>query len=249
MGLFDLFKKKSPVEKHAERVANKRAQAADRWESIQTLGKIAASEPSGGEEDERAAAVSALVARFGFYVDPSITDGEEKDETFRWICEAGEVSVDPVRAAARQHQSLSWPLKILERLLPEDRLVEEMVELLGRMDTEYERDPQRKLQLLSSLEERRAPGIAAAAAPFFLDMNESARFHAVGAAVVQRDAEGVLPELLDALTEEESLRVKSRALEAMAEHGWSLGTKKGEIELPPGYTTDSKGVPRRAKTR
>lgn len=249
MGLFDLFKKKSPVEKHAERVANKRAQAPDRWESIQTLGKIATSEPAGGEADEREAAIAALLERFTFYVDPSITDGEEKDETFRWICDAGEVAVDPVRKAARKHQSLSWPLKILERLLSEERLIDEMVDILDSMDIEYERDPQRKLQLLSSLEERRSPRIAEAAAPFFEDMNESARFHAVGAALVQENAEDVLPQLLDVLTEEESVRVKSRALDAMAEHGWSLGAQKGDIELPDGYTTDSKGVPRKGKKR
>ncbi|HJL19184.1 MAG TPA: hypothetical protein RMH99_26200 [Sandaracinaceae bacterium LLY-WYZ-13_1] len=249
MGLFDLFKKKSPLEKHGERVANKRAQAPDRWESIQALGKLATTEPAGGEPDEREAAIAALVERFTFYVDPSITDGEEKDEAFRWICEAGEISVKPVRAAARRHESLSWPLRMLEHLLPPERLIEEMIGILDRMDTEYERDPQRKLQLLSSLEERRSPRIAEAVAPFFMDVNEEARFHAVGAALAQENAEEVLPPLLEALAEEESLRVMGRALDTMAEHGWSLGAAKGDIELPEGYTTDKKGVPRKKKRK
>jgi hypothetical protein len=249
MGLFDLFKKKSPLEKHRERVANKRAQGPDRWESIQVLGKMATTEPTGDEADERADAVAALVERFTFYVDPSITDGEEKDEAFRWICGAGEVAVKPVREAAQRHESLSWPLRMLEHLLDEERLIDEMIGILESMDTEYERDPQRKLQLLSSLEEKRAPRIAEAVAPFFLDVNEEARFHALGAAVAQENAEEVLPQLLEALTEEESVRVKARALDAMAEHGWSLGEAKADVELPDGYATDSKGVPRKAKKK
>jgi hypothetical protein len=115
------------------------------------------------------------------------------------------------------------------------------------MDTEYERDPQRKLQLLSSLEEKRSPRVAEAVAPFFLDVNEEARFHALGAALAQENAEEVLPQLREALAEEESVRVKARALDAMAQHGWSLGEAKDDVELPDGYTADKKGVPRKAK--
>lgn len=247
MGLFDLFKKKSPLEKHGERVANKRAQGPDRWESIQVLGKMATTEPTGDGPDERADAVAALVERFTFYVDPTITDGEEKDEAFRWVCSAGEVAVEPVRDAARRHESLSWPLRMLEHLLPEERLIDEMIGILETMDTEYERDPQRKLQLLSSLEEKRSPRVAEAVAPFFLDVNEEARFHALGAALAQENAEEVLPQLREALAEEESVRVKARALDAMAQHGWSLGEAKDDVELPDGYTADKKGVPRKAK--
>lgn len=246
MGFFDLFTKKSALDKHAERVANRRAQAPDRWESIQILGKMATAAPP-GSDDQRALAIAALMERFTFYVDPTITDGEEKDEVFRWITEAGDLAIDPVRMALRKHQSSSWPLRCLEHLLSEERITEVMIELLGTMDTEYERDPQRKIQVLSTLEERAHPHIAKAVAPFFLDANETARYHAAGAALAQENAEARVQELLDALVEEESVRVKMRVLDAMAERGWSLGAKKDLIELPQGYATDSKGVPRRAK--
>lgn len=244
MGFFGLFgKKKSAVEKHAERATNKRAQAPDRWEAIQALGKIATT----GEDEDRPRAVAALLDRFTFYVDPSITDGEEKEEAFRWICDAGEgVAVPAIRAALRRHESLSWPLKCLEALVPEARVVEEMLALLEGMDTEYERDPQRKLQLLGSLEQKRHPAIAAVVARFFVDVNETARFHAVGAAFAQENASEVLPQLLAALADEDSVRVKVRALEGMAERGLSLGEAKEKIQLPDGWSTDAKGVPRRA---
>ncbi len=244
MGFFGLFSKKSALEKHAERVANKRAQAPDRWESIQALGKIATS----GDPAERPGAVAALLERFRFYVDPSITDGEEKDETFRWICEAGEVAMEPIRAALRTHDSLSWPLKCLEALRSEEAVTDEMIALLGTMSTEYQRDPQRKLQLLSTLEHKKHPRIAEGVAPFFEDVNETARFHAMAAALGQENASEVLPKLLAALVEEDSVRVKVRVLELMAERGLSLGASKGEIALPAGWSTDNKGVPRKSKS-
>lgn len=240
MGFFGLFGKKDVLGKHAKRVANKRAQAADRAESIQVLGRLA----TGGEAAERAPAVAALLERFTFYVDPTITDGEEKDDAFRWICEAGEVAVEPLRGALRQHQSLSWPLKALEAILPGERVVDEMLALLDTMSTEYERDPQRKLQLLGTLEQRQHPAIAKAVAPFFEDVNESARFHAAAAALAQENAADVLPKLLEALTEEDSVRVRVRVLELMAERGLSLGEAKKSIQLPAGWSTDGKGVPK-----
>lgn len=245
MGFFGLFAKKSALEKHAERTANKRAQAQDRWESIQALGKMA----TGGEDAERSGAVAALLERFTFYVDPTITDGEEKDEAFRWVCEAGEVAIEPIRAAMRKHESLSWPLKCLEALRTEEQVVDEMVALLGTMSTEYQRDPQRKLQLLGTLEHKQHPKIAEGVAPFFEDVNETARFHAAAAALAQENAAEVLPKLLAALADEDSVRVKVRVLEQMSERGLPLGASKDKVALPAGWSTDGKGVPRKAKSK
>ncbi|MCB9591304.1 MAG: hypothetical protein H6719_01120 [Sandaracinaceae bacterium] len=243
MGLLDFLKRKSPLERHAERVANKRTQNPDRWESIQTLGKMATTEPSGGKPDEREAAVAALLERFTFYCDPTITDGEEKDEAYRWVCEAGELAVGPVKAALRQQESLSWGMKCLEQLLPPDRFVEELVALLGTMSVEYERDPQRKLQLLSTLEEKRGPAIVGAVTPFFTAINEEARFHAYGAALVQDNAEDARAELLEALLEEDSIRVQIRVLTMLGELGWEVPEN---LEMPEGWFRDKKGMARKS---
>lgn len=243
MGLLDFLSRKSPLEKHAERVASKRTQNPDRWESIQALGKIATTEPSGGKADEREAAVTALLARFTFYCDPTITDGEEKDEAYRWICEAGELAIAPVKGALRRQESLSWGMKCLEQLLPADRFVEELIDLLSSMSVEYERDPQRKLQVLSTLEDKRHPAIARAAAPFFTAVNEEARFHAFGAALAQSNADEVRSELLAALLEEDSIRVQIRVLTELGERGWDIPET---LALPEGWFRDKKGQARKS---
>ncbi len=243
MGLLDFLKRKSAIEKHGERVANKRTQNADRWESIQTLGKMATTEPAPGKPDERQAAVAALLERFTFYVDPTITDGEEKDETFRWICEAGDLAVEPVKRSLRAQESISWGLRCLEHLLTPERVTDELLALLETMDVDYERDPQRKLQLLGTLEEKRDPRIAAAVAPFFTAINEEARFHALGAALAQDNAEDSRAEILAALVEEESVRVKVRVFTDLIDKAWEIPEA---VDLPDGWFRDKRGLVRKS---
>src|SRR5690606_26814730 len=67
MGLFDIFgdREQRAIKKHAGRVANKRSQSPERWESIQALGQMKSRE-----------AVEALLVRFNFRIEPSISDQE-----------------------------------------------------------------------------------------------------------------------------------------------------------------------------
>jgi len=243
MGLLDFLKRKSPLEKHSERVANKRSQNSDRWESIQALGKMANTEPPAGKPDLREAAVGGLMARFKYYVDPTITDGEEKDETFRWICEAGDLAIAPIKKALRHQESLSWGLKCLEHLMPQQAFIEELLALLETMDGEYERDPQRKLQVLGTLEEKRHARIADAVVPFFDAVNEEVRYHAFGAALHQENAESIKEPLLAALGTEDSIRVKIRVLTVLAEMVWLVPE---DLELPEGWFRDKRGLARKS---
>lgn len=245
MGLFGLFGSKSAadgVRKHAERLGNKRAQAPDRWDSIKALAAMKTPE-----------AVEALLVRFTIYSDPSITDQEEKDYAFQSICDAKEVAIAPVRAFMTKADSLGWPLKIFDKLLPEEGFVSEMLDYLARLDTEYERDPEKKLQVLGALEERRDPRIVDAVSRFFEDVNESVRFMAVGAALAQAPVEGsdlLRDALAKLLVTEDSLRIRTRVLDAFAERGWSLAEIKDRLAPPPsGYIVDAKGIVKKPAKR
>ena len=90
MGLFDLFskgsgkkgekgeKKSNPASKYAEKAGDKRAQNYDRQEAIQNLADLGTVESA-----------AALLKRFTFMIDPSITDQEEKEAAFNGILRAG----------------------------------------------------------------------------------------------------------------------------------------------------------------
>jgi hypothetical protein len=240
MGLFDFFSKATPesiVAKNAPRIASKRTQAPDRWDAIHAVGKL-----------KTPAAVEALLPRFTFFVEPSITDNEEKDEAFRYIVETGAAAIEPTVKFMARAETLSWPMRILDRVADGERVVGELIKLLEPMGTEYERDPQRKLQLLSALEERKDPRIASAVVRFVGDANDAARFHAIGAILHQSNVEDVRAELAAHLsTKEESVRIKTRLLAAFAERGWAVGEDaKAALTkaMPAGYTLDAEGVPK-----
>jgi HEAT repeat protein len=237
MGLFDVFKGGGGgIKKHVARVANKRAQQHERWESIQALAD------DGSEE-----ALRALLTRFTVRVDPSITDGEEKNAAFRGIVRHGDVAVGPVRDFLETADTLAWPLKILKELQSEEEVTETLLELLSKMDTEYERDPQKKIDVLASLEDRKDPRIVGAVTRFLDDMNETARFHAVCAIFAQEEAEGAIEALTKTLLAEESVRVRMMILDGFAQRNWTITESKDKVvgKLPDGYSLGKKGEVRK----
>ena len=65
---------------------DKHAQNYDRIEAIEALARVANGE-----------AAAALLKRFTFHIDPSITDQEEKDAAVRGILAARESAIEPIR--------------------------------------------------------------------------------------------------------------------------------------------------------
>ncbi len=237
MGLFDVFKGGgSGLQKHLKRVANKRAQKHERWESIQVLA-------SDGSDE----ALRALLTRFNVRVDPSITDGEEKNAAFLGVVQNGEAALAPVRDFLESSETLAWPLKILKELQTEEEVTTILLEVLAEMDTEYERDPQKKIDVIASFEERKDPRIVEAVTRFLEDMNETVRFYVVGAILAQDDPDAALEAITTALISEESVRVRIRMLDGYIEHNWTLGDVKDKAskKMPTGYTLGKKGEVRK----
>jgi hypothetical protein len=246
MGLFDLFKggskaggedkpKASPAAKWANVAADKRAQNYDRQEAIQQLAAM-------GTAD----AAAALLRRFTFIMDPSITDQEEKEAAFAGIVRAGRDAIEPIRAFVAKAESLAWPMRVMEDIVSEEEFVDELLLWLSKWDTEYAKFIDPKVQILVALEERKsdqASKVRVEVERFLLDVNEVARFHAVGAMLAQEESEAI-PALLECLVNEESVRVKHRILDGFLARGWSVPEEKREVvrkALPSGTTVDADG--------
>jgi hypothetical protein len=248
MGLFDLFKgggKKSKeaaeepnaaataAAKWAEKAADKRAQNYDRQEAIAELAEMGTPE-----------AAAALLKRFTFNIDPSITDQQEKDGAYQGVLAAGQSAVPAIRIFSAKAESLAWPIKLLKELLAEEAYVEELLLWLDRWDTEYAKFIDPKLQLLAALEEFKDPAILPKVLPFLEDVNGEARYFAVGSILAQEGDTAILP-LLAALEQEESLRVKNRILDGFVSHGWVVpedDRSKTRKALPPEYNIDAGGL-------
>ena len=78
-------------------------------------------------------------------------------------------------------------------------------------------------------------------------MNETVRFHAVGAILNQDDAEQAKEALIEAFLAEESVRVRMRILDGFIDRDWRLADVKDEAtkKMPAGYTLGKKGEVRR----
>jgi HEAT repeat protein len=248
MGLFDLFKGGNrpgaprvtdkptsaavAAAKWAEKAGDKRAQNYDRQEALSALAEMGTAE-----------AAAALLRRFTFKIDPSITDQEEKDVAYNGVLRAGANAIEPVRAFAAKAESLAWPMKILKDLLEEDAYVEELTLWLARWDVEYAKFIDPKLQILSALSEYKHEKIMEAVQRFLEDVDEEARFRAVDAVVAQDDANAVSG-LLDVLVSEESFRVKNKIAQGILTRGWRVPEDRLATVrkvLPPGYTADAQG--------
>ena len=237
MGLFDVFKGGGGgLAKHVARVANRRAQKHERWESIQVLA-------SDGSDE----ALRALLTRFSIRVDPSITDGEEKNAAFLGIVQNGEAALGPVRDFLESAETLAWPLKILKEIQSEEQVTTTLLEILAAMDTEYERDPQKKIDVIASLEERKDPRIVGAVTRFLEDMNETVRFYTVGAILTQDEADDAVDAMTKAMLAEESVRVRMRMLDGYIDRRWTLGDAKAEASkrMPTGYSLGKQGEVRK----
>lgn len=270
MGFFDFLKKKDdsgkgstppPADKkvagHAKVVADKRAQTYDRMESLQALADVRSAEGA-----------TALLKRFSFSIDPSITDQEEKDVAFEGIVAAGRPGelpkdekerekalaeaeerrdkvVDATRMYAEKAEQLTWPLKVLRALLDDDGYRDELIGLLGRFDTEYSRNVEPKIQLLVALEEVPGEESREVVESFLEDVNETVRFHAAEATFAHGDPSSAAA-LCKMIIAEESVRVKNKVAEHFVRRAWAVPADQRDavakaLRDTEGYRLDAGG--------
>lgn len=223
MGLFD-FLRKSPAKSNTAappapsgdkkiaslaRVAtDKRAQTYDRMEAIQAL--VAMKNPE---------AASALVKRFSFSIDPSITDQDEKEICFQAIVVAGKDVLPAVRDFCEKAEALTWPIKILRGILDDAEYENELLDVLARFDTEYTRSVDAKVQTIVALAELQSDEVRESVEAFLEDVNETVRFHAVETTFAQENPKS-LPAIVKMLGSEESVRIKNKVAEGIMKRGW-----------------------------
>lgn len=270
MGLFDFLKKKDDGKKgstpppgdrkvagHAKVVADKRAQTYDRIESLQALAEMRSAESA-----------AALLKRFAFSIDPSITDQEEKDLAFEGIVSTGkpgdlpkdekereaalaeaderrEKVVEATRTFSERSEQLTWPIKVLRALLDDDAYRDELLVLLSRFDIEYSRNVDPKIQILIALDEVPSEDSREAVESFLEDVNETVRFTAAETTFAH-GSEASIPALCKMIVAEESVRVKNKVAEGFVRRGWAVPKEQRDavakaLRDTEGYGLDKSG--------
>lgn len=219
MGLFDFFKKgnasgadaqEKALARHAERVMDKRSMSPDRFASIEYLARL------GTEEAWR-----ALLPRFNFTVDPSITDREEKQYIFDSVTKGDESAIEPLKEFLRTTSAVNWPIKMLREMLSPEDFVSELLDILKKEDTSYQKNPERKIQAIVALEKSVDPRVAPVVAAFLEDASEDTRFYAVRTLLAQDDA-SCASALAALLARDDSMRVRTTVVDGVAAKAWPI---------------------------
>lgn len=251
MGLFDLLSKegraKSALKRSLTKVLAKHAQSADRFAAMAKLREIGTDE-----------ALYGLAKRFSYVYDKTIEDEQEKE----WVCDslvgAGERAIGPVTRYAIEGDTLSYALRVLEKITTPAQMYKIVDDLMEREEPGYTRTPTKKLQLLAWLGEWRGGKPADNArrvVPYLADFDEGVRFAAAEALSHPGSRDEASRDALIAAIlrpEEESRRIKMRCAEVLAEAGWPVGAHKDALvalvtaELPEFTVTGDKLV-RKAK--
>jgi HEAT repeat protein len=176
----------------------------------------------------------------------SIEDEQEKEWVFDTLVSKGEAALPAVKRYLVSAESVSWPLRVLQKVAPtKDIEVDAVAEVLARHEPGYERDPTKKIQLIRHLGLMKHPRVTALVAPYLEDMDEGVRFATIEALLAAKD-EAVTRDKVLALfvsDAEESLRLRLRIADGFAELGWSVQGHRGGVEkkLPDGYALDREG--------
>ncbi len=228
MGLLDfIFDKDKAQVKQVDRLRKKLiniwVQSPDRNYAAEQLRDIGTPE-----------ALTALLGRFKVNVKNSTYDNEEKLYIYDMFVLRGAEVIEIVKAFIRNEEvQVNWPMKILDDLLPSDQMAEFIEELLASMSVDYERDPEKKEQMIlragrfSDFEQ-----VAQQVARFTVDDNENIRFLAVSQ-VIQQDHPWAIEALRNNLHLEDSgriLRIVCDHLIAKGEVGY-VGDADDEIRM------------------
>jgi hypothetical protein len=239
MGLFDIFSKEKREERaragNIQRATNKYAQTGDRYKAMEALAT------EGSDE-----ALYGLMRRFGMTYDKSIEDEQEKEWAFDTLVSKGEAALPAVKRYLAFADSVSWPLRVLQKVAPnKDAELEMIAEVLARHEPGYERDPTKKIQLIRHIGLMKHPKGSALVAPYLDDMDEGVRFATIEALLSLKSEQEARDKLLELFVSdtEESLRLRLRIAEGFADLGWLVQGHRGGVEkkLPDGFKLDREG--------
>ncbi len=220
--VFGLFSKGTPLDKTIKKATSENAQSADRVIAMEKLA-----------EDGSHEALLALCRRFSFSATKMIEDEQEKQTAIELLSSKGDDAVDPLHEYMQSALSIAFPLRVLERIAEGERLFEVVDDLLAREEPGYTKDSTRKIQLiewLGELENVNSRELARRIAPYLQDFDENVRFAAAEGLALRPTEEAAEP-LVNALLreEEESMRLKRRAAEILADNNLSLCGRKDEV--------------------
>ena len=188
-------------------------------------------------------AVWGLLMRYTVVIENNTLDQAEKEAVYHALVELGDKAVPSIIKYLRDHQQVTWPSRALVEILGEELAIGELLNIYGDIDPAYDRNSERRIQLISLMGEYSDPRIADTLILALKDESEMVRFYAIETAESLGVEEKLRLPLLDLALREESIRLRNRALEVLASHHWSVVEHRKDVEamLPPDHYVNRDG--------
>jgi hypothetical protein len=214
--VFGLFSKEKTLQRTIEKATNKLAQQPDRWGALEKL-----------KEDGSSEALVGLCKRFSITSMKGVEDEAEKAWVVETLVAKGEAALAPVVRYMKTAEQLAFPLRVLERIAPRDKVLEVADELFASEPPGYVRMPERRIDLLRWFAEWKPvtdDEVVSRFTPYVTDFDENVRFAAIDG-MATRDPAKIAGPLLAALVrpEEESGRIKRAIAEVLERTKIPLG--------------------------
>lgn len=170
MGLFDVFKRKSPVEKLTKELTEPYAQPDYRRTAMNKLIELGTPE-----------AHAALLKRFTFNSNGHIADESEKRDMVEEIVRIGAPMVPHLRHFLRTEKAVEFPIRALLKLESKEAVRDFLIETLQQLEPLDHRTTERKRGLITALTDLGYQEAAVAIAPFLTDHSDDVQFQAIEA--------------------------------------------------------------------
>jgi hypothetical protein len=220
--VFGLFSKGKALEKTIAKATNKLSQQVDRWGALERL-----------KEDGSEEALFGLCKRFGITSTKGVEDETEKNWVVDTLVGVGAAALPPLTRYMAKAEQLAFPLRVLERIAPREKILEVADSLFASEPPGYVRMPERRIDLIRWFSEWKPATdaeVVTRLSPYVSDFDENSRFAAIEG-MSGRDPALIGPPLVAALIrpEEESGRIKRTIVEVLEKSKAPLGEQADAV--------------------
>ena len=195
-------------------------------------------------------AAAALLRRFTIQVPQATMDQEEKQHTVRLLVHMGRPAVEPILRYVRTEPEVTWPIRALREILPQEEFASALQSLFDRLSSGYTRWPEAKKALIEHLPDSAFPLVCDTALKSLEDDDDDVCIAAIDYLARNGD-EQIRDHLLQTfLTAESRPRVRGRILDHFCELDWPVKGYRKKMEEAieePFYLTSKGTVKRRSR--
>jgi hypothetical protein len=225
MGMFDFFMSEDKrIARQQRTLTNRDVQGEDREKAARWLA-----------DNGTPKALVALLTRFDLQLESGLKDRAEKDFVYKLALGFGAAIERPLERHLERCRQIALPLRLYVELKGDAAAVERVFSLLEHERKKDDFKPQKKLDLLVWLAERRHPGAVEAASASLEDFDEGVRYAAAEVIIGQQDEAGRkhLERILRNAAEE-SNRLRVRIADVFAQRRWTVDDADA-VNLPGGF--------------